>query len=110
GVISERELVQLLTILYLGGYETTAHMIGNGLVALLSNPDQMALLLSDLESLLRPAVGEMLRFDGPISLTQVYRVEGATLMGRPADVNMPYVGLLTAANRDPEVFEQPNRF
>jgi cytochrome P450 len=110
GVISERELVQLLTILYLGGYETTAHMIGNGLVALLSNPDQMALLLSDLEGLLRPAVEEMLRFDGPISLTQVYPVEGATLLGRPADVNMPYVGLLTAANRDPEVFEEPNRF
>lgn len=110
GVLSEPELVQLLTILYLGGYETTAHMIGNGLVALLTNPDQMALLLSDLEGLLRPAVDEMLRFDGPISLTQLFPVEGATLMGRPADVNMPYVGLLTAANHDPEAFEQPDRF
>jgi len=80
GVISERELVQLLTILYLGGYETTAHMIGNGLVALLTHPDQMALLLSDLDGLLRPAVEEILRFDGPISLTQVYPVEGATLL------------------------------
>jgi cytochrome P450 len=110
GVISERELVQLLTILYLGGYETTAHMIGNGLVALLTHPDQMALLLSDLDGLLRPAVEEILRFDGPISLTQVYPVEGATLLGRPADVNMPYVGLLTAANRDPEAFDEPDRF
>src|SRR3984957_14658818 len=110
GVISERELVQLLTILYLGGYETTAHMIGNGLVALLSNTDQMRLLLSDLEGLLRPAVEEMLRFDGPISLTQVYPVEGATLLGRPADINMPYMGLLTAANRDPEAFDEPDRF
>ena len=110
GVLSEPELVQLLTILYLGGYETTAHMIGNGLVALLTNPDQMALLLSDLDGLMRPAVEEMLRFDGPISLTQVFPMEGAALMGRPADVNMPYVGLLTAANHDPEAFEQPNRF
>jgi cytochrome P450 len=110
GVISERELVQLLTILYLGGYETTAHMIGNGLVALLTHPDQMALLLSDLDGLLRPAVEEILRFDGPISLTQVYPVEGATLLGRPADANMPYVGLLTAANRDPEVFVEPDSF
>jgi cytochrome P450 len=110
GVLSEPELVQLLTILYLGGYETTAHMIGNGLVALLTNPDQMALLLSDLEGLMRPAVEEMLRLDGPISLTQVFPVEGATLMGRPADANMPYVGLLTAANHDPEAYEQPDRF
>jgi cytochrome P450 len=110
GVLSEPELVQLLTILYLGGYETTAHMIGNGLVALLTNPDQLSLLLSDLEGLIRPAVEEMLRFDGPISLTQVFPVEGATLMGRPADVNMPYVGLLTAANHDPEAFEEPNRY
>jgi cytochrome P450 len=110
GVLSEPELVQLLTILYLGGYETTAHMIGNGLVALLTNPDQLSLLLSDLEGLIRPAVEEMLRFDGPISLTQVFPVEGATLMGRAADVNMPYVGLLTAANHDPEAFEEPNRY
>lgn len=110
GVLTEPELVQLLTILYLGGYETTAHMIGNGLVALLTNPDQMALLLSDLEGLMRSAVDEMLRFDGPISLTQVFPVEGAMLMGRPADVNMPYVGLLTAANHDPEAFEEPDRF
>jgi cytochrome P450 len=110
GVLSEPELVQLLTILYLGGYETTAHMIGNGLVALLTNPEQLSLLLSDLDGLIRPAVEEMLRFDGPISLTQVFPVEGAELMGRPADVNMPYVGLLTAANRDPEAFEDPNRF
>ena len=110
GVLAEPELVQLLTILYLGGYETTAHMIGNGLVALLTNPDQFALLQSDLDGLLRPAVEEMLRFDGPISLTQVFPVEGAALMGRPADVNMPYVGLLTAANHDPEAFAEPNRF
>jgi cytochrome P450 len=110
GVLTEPELVQLLTILYLGGYETTAHMIGNGLVALLTNPDQLELLLSDLEGLMRPAVEEMLRFDGPISLTQVFPIEGATLMGRPADVNMPYIGLLTAANHDPEAFEEPNRY
>ena len=110
GVLTEPELVQLLTILYLGGYETTAHMIGNGLVALLTNPDQLELLLSDLEGLMRPAVEEMLRFDGPISLTQVFPVEGATLMGRPADVNMPYIGLLTAANHDPKAFEEPNRY
>jgi cytochrome P450 len=110
GLLSEPELVQLLTILYLGGYETTAHMIGNGLVALLTNPGQWALLQSDLDGLLRPAVEEMLRYDGPISLTQVFPIEGAVLMGRRADTNMPYVGLLTAANHDPRVFEDPDRF
>ena len=110
GVIAESELVQLLTILYIGGYETTAHMIGNGLVALLQTPDQLELLRSDLDRYLRPAIEEMLRYDGAISFTQVYPVEGALLLGRPTHANQPYIGLLTAANRDPEAFSEPNRF
>jgi cytochrome P450 len=110
GVITERELVQLLTILYIGGYETTAHMIGNGLVALLRHPDQFELLRGDVDSHIRPAVNEMLRYDGAISFTQLYPVEGAQLAGKPAHANMAYIGLLTAGNRDPKVYDEPNSF
>jgi cytochrome P450 len=109
-VLSEAELIRLLNILYIGGYETTAHMIGNGLVALLQHPDQLELLKSDMNAYMRPAVEEILRFDAAISLTQVYPVEGAQLLGKPTHANATYLGLLTAANRDPKVFEQPNRF
>ena len=110
GVITESELVQLLTLLYIGGYETTAHMIGNGLVALLRHPDQLALLRDDIERHMRPAVNEMLRYDGAISFTQLFPAEGVQLAGRPARANMTYLGLLTAGNRDPEVFDEPNSF
>jgi len=110
GVISEAELVQLLVILYLGGYETTAHMIGNGLVALLQNPDQFELLRGDMDRHMRPAIDEMLRFDGAISFTQLFPVEGVLLRGRPAHANMAYIGLLTAGNRDPGVYSEPDRF
>ena len=109
-LLSERELVQLLTILYIGGYETTAHMIGNGLVALLRNHEQLALLRGDPDKYMRPAVDEMLRLDGAITYTQVYPAQGAQLLGRPAHKNAPYLGLLTAGNHDPKIFDRPGDF
>jgi cytochrome P450 len=107
--LSESELVALLQILYLGGYETTAHMVGNGLVALLNNPQQLELLRRD-GTLMRRAVDEMLRFDGAIALTKVLAGEAATICGIPIPAGSPVVGLLAAANHDPDVFEQPGRF
>ena len=109
GLISDRELVALIQILYIGGYETTSHMIGNGLVALLTHPAQLAALLAAPDRI-RNAVDEMLRFDGPISLTQVVAAEGAQLGGRPAEVGATYIGLLGAANHDPAAFEHPELF
>jgi cytochrome P450 len=84
-------------------------MIGNGLVALLTHPAQFAALVAA-PSLMRNAVDEMLRFDGPISLTQVVAAEGAELGGRPAEVGATYIGLLGAANHDPTVFDHPEQF
>lgn len=107
--LSEPELVALLQVLYLGGYETTAHMVGNGLVALLNNPEQLDLLSRD-ATLMRRAVDEMLRFDGAISLTKVMAGEAATLGGIPVPAGAPVIGLLAAANHDPAVFEAPERF
>jgi cytochrome P450 len=109
GLISDQELIALIQILYIGGYETTSHMIGNGLVALLTHPAQFAALVAAPE-LMRSAVDEMLRFDGPISLTQVVATEGAKLGGEAAEVGATYIGLLGAANHDPTVFEHPERF
>jgi cytochrome P450 len=107
--LTDKELVSLLQILYIGGYETTAHMIGNGLVALLTHPEQFALLL-ERPSLVGSAVDEMLRFDGAIALVKMFAGEGATLRGAPAEVGAPYIALLAAANRDPKAFPDPNRF
>jgi len=109
GLISEQELVAVIQILYIGGYETTSHMIGNGLVALLTHPAQLAALLAAPDRM-RNAVDEMLRFDGPISLTQVVAAKGAELGGQPAEVGATYIGLLGAANHDPAAFDHPELF
>jgi cytochrome P450 len=109
GLINDQELVALIQILYIGGYETTSHMIGNGLVALLTHPAQLAALLAAPDRI-RNGVDEMLRFDGPISLTQVVAAQGAELGGRPAEVGATYIGLLGAANHDPAAFDHPELF
>jgi len=70
-------LIRLLNILYIGGYETTAHMIGNGLVALLQNPLQLELLKSDMTRTCALRWKRYCASDGAISLTQVYPTPGA---------------------------------
>jgi cytochrome P450 len=107
--LSDPELVSLLQILYIGGYETTAHMIGNGLVALLTNPDQFALLCEN-HGLIEGAVNEILRYDGAIALVKTYAIDGAQAGGAAAESGAAYIALLAAANRDPKVFPDPDRF
>jgi cytochrome P450 len=107
--LNDAELVSLLQILYIGGYETTAHMIGNGLVALLTNPDQFALLRED-HGLVEGAVEEILRYDGAIALVKTFATSGAQTRGVPAESGAAYIALLAAANRDPKAFPNPDRF
>jgi cytochrome P450 len=109
GTIGDAELTSLIQILYTGGYETTSHMIGNGMVALLSHPDQYDRLIREPERV-RDAVDEMLRFDGAISLSIVVAGEGAEIEGRPIGEGTLCFALLAAANHDPAVFPEPGRF
>jgi cytochrome P450 len=62
--LTHEELMAQIMTLYVAGHEPTAGLVGNGMLALLSNPEQWALLQSD-RSLLRNAVSELLRYDGP---------------------------------------------
>ena len=107
--LDEPELVALLQILYLGGYETTSHMIGNGLVQLLRHRDQFAAIGAD-PALLPGAVDEILRMDSAIALTKVVATPGATLLGKAARAGEVFLGLFGAANRDPAVYPDPDRF
>lgn len=109
GTIGDAELTSLIQILYTGGYETTSHMIGNGVVAFLTNPDQWKLFCEQPERAL-DAVDEMLRFDGAISLTIFVAGEGASIDDTLVDEGTICFGILAAANHDPAIFAEPSRF
>jgi cytochrome P450 len=107
--LDQNELVSMAFLLLVAGHETTVNLIGNGVLALLRNPDQLAALRAD-PSLISGAVEEFLRFEGPVNLaTFRFTTEPVTLgeVTIPAD-ELVLVSLISA-NRDPERFPDPER-
>lgn len=104
----------MIFLLLTAGYETTVNLIGTGVYTLLVNPDQLELLRSEMdtnEGLVQSAVEEIVRYAGPASgvfMRWAWEdVEIGTKTIREGDaVN----ALLHAANRDPDMFENPDRF
>ncbi len=107
--LSERELISTAILLFAAGFETTTHLIGNGLLALLRHPDQLARLRAD-RSLLRPAVEELLRFDSPVQIAIRTAYEDLSFGAHTIEAGSVVVALLGAANRDPARFRDPERF
>ncbi|HKF17179.1 MAG TPA: cytochrome P450 [Candidatus Dormibacteraeota bacterium] len=107
-VLNERELLVMLNLLLVAGHETTVNLIGNGMLALLRNPEQLALLRQRPE-LIETAVEELLRFDSPVQLTGRIVAETCELGGQQVDRGQLVLTLLGAANRDPRQFPDPDR-
>jgi cytochrome P450 len=106
--LSEEELISTAILLFAAGFETTTHLIGNGLLALLRNPGELARLRAD-RTLLRPAVEELLRYDSPVQLAARTAYEDLTIGGHHVPAGSVLLGLLGAANRDPDHFTDPER-
>jgi cytochrome P450 len=106
--ITAREIVSLAQLLLVAGHETTVNLIGNGVLALLRAPDQRTLLQRRPE-LVGPAVDELLRFDGPVQITQRVVLEDMEVGGCPVRPGDEIMLVLGAANRDPAVFAEPQR-
>lgn len=107
--LTEEELVANVNILLSTGHETTTHLIGNGILALLQHPDQLR-LLKERPALMASAVDEVLRYDNPVQITYRSALEDAELNGkliRKGDLVNTVIG---SANRDPERFIEPHRF
>lgn len=108
--LDRMELLSMIFLLLVAGHETTVNLIGNGTLALLQNPDQLRLLREN-PALVKSAVEEMLRYNGPVEApTMRWAFEDVEIGGvviPQGDIVMPS---LLAANRDPEVFENPNTF
>jgi len=95
-------------LLLVAGHETTVNLIGNGTLALLRNPDQLAELRAD-PSLVPAAVEEFLRLEAPVKLaTMRFTAEPVTIAG--ADIPAGEIVLLSlgSANRDPAHYERPD--
>lgn len=108
-VLSHTELLATCVLLFVAGHETTMNLIGNGVHALLSNPEQWKALAVD-PSMAAGAVEETLRWNGPVhmtarGITREVEIGGWTFHpGENVDL------LVAAANRDPARHADPDRF
>ncbi|WP_433275505.1 cytochrome P450 family protein [Pseudonocardia xinjiangensis] len=108
--LSDDELVTMVLTLVIAGHETTAHLLGNGIVALLTHPDQLDLLRRD-PSLWPVAVHELMRFCGPVHITRVrYATEDVDLGGVRIRAGEAVQAVLVSANFDPREYTDPERF
>ncbi len=107
--VRPEEMVPLCTLLLIAGFETTVNLIGNTVLALLSAPDQWRLLVEN-PDLADRAVTEGLRYDSPVQRTGRIAVRDTEVAGRPVPAGEWVMTALGGANRDPEVFDHPDRY
>src|ERR1700712_2423964 len=102
--LSNEELTGNIILLFGAGHETTVNLIGNGLLALHRNPDQLALLKAD-PSLITNAVEEFLRYDSSVQMTGRVALEDIDIVGgKKIPKGETVLCLLGSANRDPAVY------
>ena len=106
--LSENELLATGLFLLIAGHETTVNLIGNGTLALLRNRDQFDRLRAD-PALDHNAIEELLRFDSPVTFTQRITLAEFQLGDLTIPARQQVIPILAAANRDPEIFAEPDR-
>jgi cytochrome P450 len=107
--LSELELVNNCILLLNAGHEAVVNVIGNGLYALLKHPDAWSALKED-PALIPSAVEEMMRFDTPLQFFERYVREDMSYAGQTWPRGTKLALYYASANRDPEVFPDPERF
>lgn len=107
-VLSEDELLGNCVLLLAAGHGTTTHLIGNGMLALLRNPDQYQQLKEHPEAI-SLAVMELLRYDGPVQATSRRAKEDLTIRDKHIQAGQDVLVSLGAANHDPAQFSEPDR-
>lgn len=108
--MSVNELLAMIFLLLVAGHETTVNLLGNGMLALLTHPDQMSKLRDD-PTLVSSAIEEMLRFDSPVEMaTERYTLESVQYSGTTIPAGARIYVVLASANRDEQQFEKANEF
>ena len=106
--LSPGELVSTALLLLIAGFETTVNLIGNGTVALLGERQDWQ-RLGEEPSLVPAAVEELLRYDSPVQMTSRTATEDVDVGGVMIPAGESVIVAIGGANRDPGVFEQPDR-
>jgi len=106
--LTDDELVTLASLLFAAGFETTTNLFGNGLLALLRHPQQMAALRGD-PSLFANLPDELLRYDGSVQLVNRLTEASVDVGGVTIPAGEQVFALLGAGNRDPARYPQPDR-
>ncbi|WP_062435517.1 cytochrome P450 family protein [Herbidospora daliensis] len=107
--LDDVELISTCFLLFLAGHETTVNLIGNAVLALLTHPDQRAELIGN-PGVIDDAVEEFLRYDGPLNFApQRVTGEDVTIAGVTIPKGELVAVALSAADRDPAEFPEPDR-
>ena len=108
--LSDDEVVAMVFLLVVAGYETTYNLIGNAIAALLTHRGQLVSLQAR-PDLIGSAVEEVLRYTGTIGGTKPnFAAQDVELLGVTIPQGAPVIPLLASANRDPAVFDRPDVF
>ncbi|MFZ2116062.1 MAG: cytochrome P450 [Pseudonocardiaceae bacterium] len=109
GALGLDEVLATCILLLTAGHETTASLIGNGVLTLMEHPDQLRLLQRD-PALIKPAIEEILRFECPAKIVGRTNLVDRQLDGHTIRAGQRVLVLLGAVNRDPEQFRDPECF
>jgi cytochrome P450 family 107 subfamily K polypeptide 1 len=109
-MLDEDEILSMVFLLFLAGHVTTVNLVGNGVVALLTHPDQLAKLKANPE-LAKGVVEETLRYWGPVDFVgRRIAKEDVEVGGTVIPTGEQATASLASANRDPERFANPDVF
>ena len=106
--LSSDEVVSTALLLLVAGFETTVNLIGNGTVALLSEQEHWQQLREE-PALIPAAVEELLRYDSPVQMTSRIATEDVDVDGAVIPKGASIIVVIGGANRDPDVFDEPDR-
>jgi cytochrome P450 len=106
--LTEEEIIANCIVTMVGGQETTTNLIGNGVLTLLRNPDQLERLRNDI-GLIPSAVEELLRYESPSQHTARICREDTKLGGQLIRKGQAVIAVMGAGNRDPERFPNPDK-
>ncbi|HYW69602.1 MAG TPA: cytochrome P450, partial [Pyrinomonadaceae bacterium] len=106
--LTDEEIIANCIVTMVGGQETTTNLIGNGILSLLRNPEQLQRLRDD-SALIPSAVEELLRYESPSQQTARICPEDTEIGGKLIRKGQAVIAVMAAGNRDPERFNDPDR-